>query len=59
MVTTSTIGGPMQGTSINDSRRKYNLKNKKKKKKLKTILLLWLEDLEKDCILLQKKYLSQ
>lgn len=38
MVTTNTIGGPMQGTSINDSRRKYNLKNKKKKKKLKTMM---------------------
>ena len=38
MVTTNTIGGHMKGTSINDSRRKYNLKNKNKKKKLKTMM---------------------
>ena len=38
METTNTIGGPMQGTSINNSRRKFNLKDKKKKKKLKTMM---------------------
>jgi len=34
METTKTIGGTMQGTSINSTRRKYNLTKKKKTKKV-------------------------
>jgi hypothetical protein len=38
METTNSISSNVNGTSINDSRRKYNFTNKKKKtKKLKTM----------------------
>lgn len=38
METSNSIGGPMQGSSINSSRRTYNMKSKKKKVKMKTMM---------------------
>jgi len=39
METSNTTGGPMQGSSINSSRRQHNIKRKKKKKvKMKTMM---------------------
>jgi len=37
METSNSTGSPMQGSSINSSRRSYNLKNKKTKVKMKTM----------------------
>ena len=39
METSNSPGGPVQGTSTNDNRRKYNFTAKKrKKKKMKTMM---------------------